>query len=72
MITDVEETSRGKQLASLLKAIEDEEINMAEVRADFKARMERLHNEVRRLRGDILSGQISLIADTPKPPEEAA
>jgi len=53
-------SDRGKQLAMLLQAIADTEMEFAEQKTEFKDRMTRLHNEADKLRRDILSGQMSL------------
>jgi hypothetical protein len=44
-------------MALLLKGLDDLESEFAVVRVDFKNRMAMLHNELRKLQGDILSGQ---------------
>ena len=45
------------QMAMLLKAIEDEESEFAMARTQHKDTMEKLHNELRKLKYDVLSGQ---------------
>ena len=44
------------QLASALKAIEDAQQEFATTKADFKARLEKLHEDVARLQHEILTG----------------
>ncbi len=53
------------RLASALQAIEDAEAEYAEVKAEFKDRLTRLHNEVAALKQDILTGQKTLPLDEP-------
>lgn len=51
---------RAKQLALILQAIHDCEGEFAEVKLEFKKRLEVLHNEAFRLGRDILSGQMTI------------
>lgn len=52
---------KGVRLAMILQAIEDANLDFAEVRADFKARIDRLQKELFQVRQEILSGQTSLL-----------
>src|SRR5512147_228560 len=49
--------SPAYQLAHALQAVEDTEQEYAEVKADFRERLTRLHNEVALLKQEILTGQ---------------
>jgi len=51
------DTDRLMQLSLLLKAIDDLDQNLAEVRAEHKSRKEALLGELSKLRWEVLSGQ---------------
>lgn len=51
---------RAKQLAMILQAIDDAEMEFAEYRTNFKERMTRLTNSAATLKRDILSGQMTI------------
>lgn len=51
---------RAKRLAMILQAIDDSERQFAEVRTDFKNRLQTLQNQSWALRQSILSGQAEL------------
>ena len=62
--------TQAQRLAMILQAIEDAEREMADYRADFKSRVERLQKQAWQLRNEILSGQMTLEAE-PDPPKAA-
>lgn len=51
------DNQRLMQMALLLKAIEDEENAFASVRTEHKDTLEKLHNELRKLKYAVLTGQ---------------
>ena len=51
---------RAKLLASILRGIEQLEMEKAEFLTEWKDRNEKLHNAARKLKDDILSGQSDL------------
>lgn len=52
---------RAKQLAMILQAIDDAEMEFAEYKTDFKKRMTTLVNHAAQLKRDILSGQLTIM-----------
>lgn len=75
MITEAETTpdvQRARQLALILKAIDDEEMALAEITTEFKSRIEKLRHDARRVQQAILGGQMELPTEVTPPPEKAA
>lgn len=57
--------TKSRQFAMLLQAIDEEERALASYKADHKARMETLYQELQKLKMDELTGQLSLVPDPP-------
>jgi predicted nucleic acid-binding Zn-ribbon protein len=60
---------RLMQMAMLLKAIDDETNDFATAKTEHKDTMEKLHNELRKLKYEVLTGQQTIPLE---PPEKAA
>lgn len=58
--------SKSRRFAMLLQAIEQEESALAIYKADHKARMEMLRDELNKLKMDELTGQMQLVTDPPE------
>jgi hypothetical protein len=58
--------NQAERLALILQAIEDTERERKDWTKDWQSRMERLHNQAWSLRNEILSGQLSFVAEPPK------
>jgi hypothetical protein len=59
---------RAKQMASLVRGLQDLDREMAEFKTEWKDRRVKLENALASVSNDVLSGQMTL---TEKPPEAA-
>jgi hypothetical protein len=60
-------TGRDHRLALIIKALDDMEREKQEYNAGWKERHTVLENQLAKLTGEVLSGQLTLVPDEPEP-----
>jgi len=56
---------RSREFALIIRAMQDLAREMASTKAEWKDRSRRLENQLAKLSGDVLSGQLPLIPEEP-------